>query len=74
VRLRGHTLRDEGAAFEADPTVISRVRRVTWNTTGGHGFGLCSCGAKSPVLGTGQARKDWHRDHKRSLVTKWFRP
>ncbi len=68
MRLAGHSLINEGAAFKYDSTLISKARRVIWNTTGGEGFGLCSCGAKSPVLGSGQARKDWHRDHKRSLV------
>jgi hypothetical protein len=69
VRLAGHTLQAEGAAYrKGDPPNVRFPKRVTWNTTGGVGFGLCSCGAKSPVLDSGQKRKEWHKDHKRILM------
>ena len=66
MRVKGHTLRAEGAAHEARNS-SDRATRQKWNSISGTGFGICSCGARSPILNTGQERKDWHRDHKREV-------
>jgi hypothetical protein len=68
VRLAGHSLINEGAAFKDDPTLRSKSRRVIWNTTSGVGFGLCSCGARSPILDSANMRKAWHRNHKDNVA------
>jgi len=36
----------------------------------GTGIGGCSCGARSPELPSGAARKQWHRDHKAEVLRK----
>lgn len=59
-----HALVAEGAAFLLDPLKDERPYRVMWNTVGGRGRGLCSCGEMSEVLDSGAQRKTWHRGHK----------
>lgn len=61
-----HTLRNEGAAhvwWHGQP-VRARYSRPG---TGGGGMALCSCGATSPILPSGNARKRWHREHKAQM-------
>lgn len=55
--LIGHGLKYEGAGFTEGPGGMRRI-------TGGVGFALCSCGERSPILGSGGQRKAWHRTHK----------
>lgn len=50
-RLAGHTLPHEGRIH-----TNGVWRRV--------GQARCSCGATSPILGSDNARKVWHRQHK----------
>lgn len=64
MRVRGHTLIMEGAAYKDDPTAFGKVGRVQWGTAGGVGFALCSCGARSPIFDSASKRKAWHRNHK----------
>ncbi|MFS0715509.1 hypothetical protein ABC337_04815 [Arthrobacter sp. 1P04PC] len=61
-RLAGHELHGEGAAHD------KRGARI-YQGTGGWGFALCSCGSKSDYLTSGNARKQWHRDHKDKIRT-----
>ncbi|GAA2990544.1 hypothetical protein GCM10017559_08210 [Streptosporangium longisporum] len=61
-RLSGHTLSNEGAPFT---WIGSSGRHV--RTAGRHGVALCSCGETSPPLGSNNARKRWHREHKDEL-------
>lgn len=71
-RVAGHTLRNEGAAFEmwtAFPQGEARPIRVRWNGTSGIGFALCSCGARSPILNSANLRKAWHRNHKTEVAS-----
>lgn len=65
VRLSGHTLRYEGAPFHWQ--VPYGWRRLNERGTAGRGVGMCSCGAHSSTLDSGQQRKAWHRDHKEAL-------
>lgn len=70
-RVSGHELRYEGAAFEPGLDLDLDRRypfRVHWNSVRGRGFGLCSCGAQSPVVDSGYARKAWHRAHKAEMA------
>lgn len=53
-RLPGHTLHNEG-----------RVQRGY--TYLSEGQGVCECGERSPVLGSDNQRKAWHREHKESV-------
>lgn len=64
-RVSGHTLRNEGAAFERRDGHHYRIN--VWSTFG-DGYGLCSCGARSPILSSGGARKRWHREHKAEIL------
>ena len=59
-RLAGHELDGEGAAHD------KRGIRI-YRGTGGWGFAICSCGAKSEYLTSGNARKQWHRNHKQEI-------
>jgi hypothetical protein len=61
-RVAGHSLEREGAAYVVDDR--GRVVRQAMNTVGGYGRALCSCGQMSDMLGSGAARKAWHREHK----------
>ena len=66
-RVAGHELQAEGAAYQksAFHRYPYRVRTIG---TGGLGFGLCSCGARSGVLNSGNLRKAWHRNHKAEVA------
>jgi len=72
IRLRGHELYSEGAAF-GPPSLDARGGRTYWGRTnplggtGGVGRGVCSCGSASPVLDSGTKRKQWHREHKAEI-------
>lgn len=57
--VKGHTLRQEGAAYVEES---AGTRRGGWV-----GFGLCSCGARSEVLDGNNKRKRWHREHKAAM-------
>ncbi len=57
MRVRGHTLLSEGAAFTA-----KGYRH------GCTGAGRCMCGAASPILPSDNARKAWHREHKQAVL------
>jgi hypothetical protein len=60
VRVKGHTLRDAGKPFAH--RMGSYVRNYD-----GWGYGLCSCGSRSPEpLTSDSARREWHRGHKAS--------
>ena len=68
-RVSGHELLNEGAAFQRNPDPARRwPLRVEHNTVSGVGFGLCSCGARSGVLTSGNQRKAWHRTHKHEVA------
>lgn len=56
MRVKGHGLRYEGAAFDEHGKYVGRGLR--------EGRGKCSCGEFSPVLYSDSARKRWHREHK----------
>jgi len=58
--IPGHGLLNEGAAFKWRGGMCSRVCMGVSGT----GVGRCSCGAVSPILRSGAARKAWHRRHK----------
>lgn len=60
-RLPGHGLRDEGKPFEDDGRGNTRRADIYGEPDG---FGLCSCGARSGVLGLDADRKRWHKAHK----------
>lgn len=64
-RVKGHTLQSEGAAYHRHPDG-AWYRGNNWST-GNSGFGLCSCGASSPFLGSATKRKQWHREHKAAV-------
>jgi hypothetical protein len=74
VRLAGHTLDREGAAFRhVDCNVGGCAVASDW--TGGTlfsgsatGHARCSCGWVSEHLTSGGARKRAHRDHKREVA------
>lgn len=53
-RLAGHTLPNEG-----------RLIRGVWT-----GSTVCSCGAVSEILNSDNARKAWHREHKKELIAR----
>lgn len=64
--LSGHALQAEGAAFVVnDRGIIVRARRSLG--VGGYGRAWCECGDLSPLLDSGNQRKQWHRDHKAGL-------
>lgn len=57
--MSGHTLRNEGGAFDA----------LGHRLHGGKvGRGKCSCGALSEMLFSRNARKRWHREHKTEVL------
>ena len=67
-RVPGHALQCEGA-----PHVMSETGRVirtynSWGGIGGHGRGLCECGAMSDLLDSAHQRKAWHRQHKANVA------
>lgn len=66
--LDGHGLVADGAAHDGYPE--GGVRRVRKSGIAGSGIGLCECGAHSPVLATGEARRDWHRVHLRAELVR----
>lgn len=65
-RLSGHELESEGAPYR---TIVGLKKPFKANVTGtgGMGFGLCSCGARSGDLMSGNKRKAWHRAHKEEI-------
>jgi len=64
--VKGHGLQHEGAPFKR---VLGKWVRVNLRGgVGGEGRGMCSCGAYSPKLNSGAARKRWHRDHKSAVA------
>lgn len=67
-RVKGHTLRNEGAPFVVDET--GRIVRVhgSWRGVSGYGRGLCSCGEMSDLLDSAHKRKKWHREHKAQVA------
>jgi hypothetical protein len=72
VRVPGHELQAEGAPFRSDPKGANitegrrRWRLVT--TSDPKGVGVCSCGAFSPTGLSGRGRKQWHREHKATVI------
>lgn len=66
-RVGGHSLFNEGAAYMRPDYPGVGWERVIMNSVAGEGVGLCTCGAASEILESGNARKKWHRDHKASL-------
>jgi len=64
--VRGHGLMYEGAPHDALGRRISK----SWLKGGvsGTGRAKCACGALSASLPSAYKRKEWHRDHRRSLV------
>lgn len=57
--VKGHTLRFEGQAFDANGYKASKQSL---------GYGKCSCGALSDELDSNAARKRWHRAHKAEVI------
>lgn len=69
MRVAGHELQAEGAAFQTGRATINRrPERIQYNTVSGVGFGLCSCRAQSPILDSAAKRKAWHREHKQEML------
>lgn len=68
LRVKGHTLRGEGAAFRNTSGGV--VVQERWYSIAGSGFGLCSCGARSDILDSANQRKAWHRNHKSAVVAR----
>lgn len=62
LRVRGHSLIDEGAPFERVATDLGVVARRLRGTR--EGRALCSCKVTSDVLRTTVERQRWHREHK----------
>lgn len=60
-RLKGHGLQSEGKPFEDDGRGGTRRTELYGGPVG---FGLCSCSARSDVLGSNYERQVWHRGHK----------
>ena len=58
----GHTIMGNGAAYTPSGT------RLNYNSTGGWGSALCSCGATSPTYPTRDQRRSWHRQHKAAIL------
>lgn len=56
--IKGHALKADGAAFDAD------ANRIDPDTAGGDGSALCQCGALSPIATSRKARIGWHKEHK----------
>jgi len=75
MRIVGHGLQDEGAAYssvrctEGPCKKLPTVKRVHQGT-GGEGHGLCECGALSEHLESGKARDRWHSGHKAEKAKK----
>lgn len=69
-RVPGHTLVSEGAAFMCGAACCHGRRGQSYYYGGVSraGHGLCSCGALSPYVDSGAARKRWHRSHKDDVV------
>lgn len=65
-RVPGHTLRYEGAPFDARGRVLFSLPFKH----GGPGRGKCSCGVLSDVLPSAGARQRWHRQHKAEVSTR----
>jgi len=66
-RLPGHALWSEGWPVETDPRSNAGWRPL--NHRSGPGRALCECGEMSPVLGSANERKRWHRDtHKPAIL------
>ena len=63
-RLSGHGLRSEGKPYEEDGRGGTRRADVYGEPDG---FGLCSCGERSGVLGSDADRKRWHKKHKEQV-------
>jgi len=76
MRMTGHGLQDEGAAYssihctEGPCKKQVTVKRLTPGGTGGEGHALCECGELSGHLETGNARDRWHKGHKTELAKK----
>ncbi len=71
--LKGHSLRDEGKAFERGEYGGQWIRVSYAPSTGSLsgvayiGVALCECGTTSPALRSDGARKRWHADHKAGI-------
>jgi hypothetical protein len=63
-RLPGHGLLAEGKPFEDDGRGGIRRADVYGEPDG---FGACSCGDRSGVLGLDADRKRWHKAHKDAI-------
>jgi hypothetical protein len=64
MRIAGHALMNEGAAFDD-----SGIRAYhLYATTGGIGRAKCECGEMSEVLTSVGARQYWHRLHKEDVL------
>ncbi len=56
-----------GLWFEGAPH-DDKGHRIGWQGTSGVGRAVCRCGEMSPILPSGNARKAWHREHKRQVA------
>lgn len=68
--LPGHSLDYEGRAYIQRDSCAECSGLISWSSfhsTGGPGHGQCSCGARSPHLLSGSARKRWHAEHKEQI-------
>jgi hypothetical protein len=64
-RVPGHELQGEGAPHAPGARRGTHVRQA--RGVAGTGYGLCTCGARSPLLDSGAKRKAWHRQHKQQM-------
>ena len=71
-RLAGHGLEGEGIAHEPGQEVEHRVCGGVWGSR--TGYGLCECGATSPVLESDSARRKWHKAHKDEIRERSDQP
>jgi hypothetical protein len=62
--LPGHGLRSEGKPFL--PSTDGECWVIPYRSSG-EGHGVCACGESSGVLPSNNARKRWHRQHKKEV-------
>lgn len=69
-RIPGHGLQREGRAHDETGRYIGGYYSGALGDGRGTsvGYGLCSCGAKSPELPSTGARKRWFNEHKAEVV------
>ncbi len=60
--VKGHALLHEGAPYD------NSGKRIYRYGSGGEGRAKCECGAMSESTPSLKRRKEWHRDHKETVL------